>query len=491
MTQNIVQARTLRSELAPHWGRMASFQWGTVVAVHFGTPITADSGPSNLPLSIVGPNLAVPSPVTGFGQAFQSVNGGYLVGPPGSANASGAVTGSAFTAECRWTPAPITGNNQIIMGRSPGSASEWSVFMAASQSNLTVNWYDSSGTLHQLSGATALVAGTSYAVALSWDGSVVRLFVNGNLDAQLAVGTAKAPSTGVALQIGGSTTGGSPSGQVIDEIRISNSARYTATYTPATSPFTSDGNTGVLYHLDVTPPTVDVQLDGSTTTTTGLRYLGDYFPFVGDSVVIGRMQGPAQTARFVLNRLAQNPNRGGPPQLIDKIGPLSAAQASVSFPNLLSAIPQNFSNLEIRQHASNNYGGAAGLTTGLRFNGDSGANYDYFAYQAHTSSGASVLATLGEAIGASYILSPSSESIASTYPASDSTIRILNYSGYGYKHVKGEESHLDAPSAGNFYSGNYSGLWIGPTPVTQITLLCNAGITYLFTPGSTWWLYGY
>lgn len=57
-------------------------------------------------------------------------------------------------------------------------------------------------------------------------------------------------------------------------------------------------------HATSSPPTVDVYLDGSSSLTTGLRYLTSYAPVVSDVVMIGRMQGRARTARVVLGTLA-------------------------------------------------------------------------------------------------------------------------------------------------------------------------------------------
>jgi hypothetical protein len=48
-----------------------------------------------------------------------------------------------------------------------------------------------------------------------------------------------------------STGGGSFNGY-LDEVRISNIARYTAAFTPSTTPFQSDANTVLLLHMDGT-----------------------------------------------------------------------------------------------------------------------------------------------------------------------------------------------------------------------------------------------
>ena len=56
--------------------------------------------------------------------------------------------------------------------------------------------------------------------------------------------------------------------------------------------------------VHTSPNTVDVEMDGSTYSTPGLRYLKSYSPTVGDVVLVARMQGPSRTARVVLGALA-------------------------------------------------------------------------------------------------------------------------------------------------------------------------------------------
>lgn len=56
--------------------------------------------------------------------------------------------------------------------------------------------------------------------------------------------------------------------------------------------------------VHTSPHTVDVEMDGSSYTTPGLRYLSSYSPTVGDVVLVARMQGPSRTARVVLGKLA-------------------------------------------------------------------------------------------------------------------------------------------------------------------------------------------
>jgi hypothetical protein len=63
----------------------------------------------------------------------------------------------------------------------------------------------------------------------------------------------------VPVTIGGMSTGSGSFNGYLDEVRISNIARYTAAFTPSTTPFQSDANTVLLLHMDGT--------DASTTFT--------------------------------------------------------------------------------------------------------------------------------------------------------------------------------------------------------------------------------
>ncbi len=67
---------------------------------------------------------------------------------------------------------------------------------------------------------------------------------------------------------------------------------------------------GSVTAIDSTNFTVSVQLDGAVTTagvaisTPNIRYLNAYTPTVGDTVLVGHMQGSCRTALFVIDKLA-------------------------------------------------------------------------------------------------------------------------------------------------------------------------------------------
>lgn len=105
---------------------------------------------------------------------------------------------------------------------------------------------------------TAFLADRWYHIALVYDGGAkkARLYFDGNL---LASGSETYTiATAGNLAIGYFTPSiGSNLMQSVDEVRISNSIRYTDSFTLATAPFICDAYTRALWHFD--------ELEGSTT----------------------------------------------------------------------------------------------------------------------------------------------------------------------------------------------------------------------------------
>ena len=88
---------------------------------------------------------------------------------------------------------------------------------------------------------------TNYDFALSWDGTTMRVFINGVLRASaVGIPVAAPPAARKMLIAGGSAAFNG----TIDQVRLSRIARYTSGYTPAASPFTPDADTLGLWHLD-------------------------------------------------------------------------------------------------------------------------------------------------------------------------------------------------------------------------------------------------
>ena len=95
---------------------------------------------------------------------------------------------------------------------------------------------------------------TWYHIAASRSGSSLRIFVNGTqqgstISNSLAFTSASSNHSG---RLGMFRTDASRYRGFIDDFRISNSARYTTTFTPSTTPFVNDSNTLLLMHADGT-----------------------------------------------------------------------------------------------------------------------------------------------------------------------------------------------------------------------------------------------
>lgn len=107
-----------------------------------------------------------------------------------------------------------------------------------------------------------------YHIAISRSGTSVKLFVNGlQVGATATNSTSASSSSQIAIGSGhyDLNFNGTFFGW-IKEIRYSNSARYTATFTPSTTQFTSDTNTKLLLHFDsvaTAPLSPSIKYNGS------------------------------------------------------------------------------------------------------------------------------------------------------------------------------------------------------------------------------------
>lgn len=105
-------------------------------------------------------------------------------------------------------------------------------------------------------------------IETSWDGSTVRLFIDGVLQSSPpALSGGNTGNPGVAPVIGNQPGGGQSWQGVISCTRISNTARHTASYTVPTSPFTNNANVVGLYCF--TDSTGTVARDSSVNANNG------------------------------------------------------------------------------------------------------------------------------------------------------------------------------------------------------------------------------
>ena len=108
------------------------------------------------------------------------------------------------------------------------------------------------------SGTTDLSDNAWHHCAIVRDNGTLRIFVDGTQEATRASSTQDVDSSGV-FEIGRYNGGTRYFDGYLDEIRISNVARYTGSFTPTTSAFTKDDNTRLLIHSNSS--------DGNTTFT--------------------------------------------------------------------------------------------------------------------------------------------------------------------------------------------------------------------------------
>jgi hypothetical protein len=133
----------------------------------------------------------------------------------------------------------------------------------------------------------------------------IRLFLDGSevtYGTQTAMTGSYAGDTGVNLYIGGSDGEGAFPGK-IDEVRISNIARYTSNFTPQTAPFIRDEHTKLLYHFDengVDPRNTGKAIDDSGNanhgTITGAKYVGGLVGIDGPQTLSG-VEGSVETGK--------------------------------------------------------------------------------------------------------------------------------------------------------------------------------------------------
>ena len=104
--------------------------------------------------------------------------------------------------------------------------------------------------------STGYSTNTWYHFAISRDGDNLRLFIDGALEAT-TTGISGATMHQDEFWIGGLNGQAFWTSGNIDEFRISNNARYTAAFTPETTPFQNDANTLLLLHMDGTDGDTD------------------------------------------------------------------------------------------------------------------------------------------------------------------------------------------------------------------------------------------
>lgn len=203
-------------------------------------------GRSQIGISALG-NAQIDTAQSKFGgsSALFDGTGDYLIINPyfdlGSSN---------YTMEA-WIRTTVQ-NERIILAKYASAypnGFDWTFNLSAS-GKIIFQWYD--GAFKFVTGATTISTNTWHHVAVVRNGSSLKLYLNGTEDGS---GTATDIRPGLSTIWVGAYQDSTPTASWnghLDEIRVSNTARYTTTFTPATTPFQNDSNTLLLMHMDGT-----------------------------------------------------------------------------------------------------------------------------------------------------------------------------------------------------------------------------------------------
>lgn len=158
--------------------------------------------------------------------------------------------GQDFTVEA-WIRLDSTDAGGLLARHRGVGTSGWEWWLSTGPSSFMFGFYDQNGAWYEITGSELSEIGNGWHhVAAVKDGSYLRLFVDGSIDASM-VATPGTSAPVVELVIGGAP--GEPRGRlsasILDDLRISASARYTTSF-EVSPELTSDATTRILLTLD-------------------------------------------------------------------------------------------------------------------------------------------------------------------------------------------------------------------------------------------------
>jgi len=184
-------------------------------------------------------------------------------------------TSSTATVECFVRHSDSIGGDRVYVSATEGAYSNSWYFRAVNGGEVNFTAWDNGATTHSVrTGAGVVSQNTWHHVALVKNGTNFKIFIDGTDETDSGGTDTSTNSSEIAeLRIGDNGSGQLMVGY-IDEIRISDTARYTSNFTPTGSAFTRDSNTKLLMHMDgVNNSTqlfdhagMDVNSDGSITS---------------------------------------------------------------------------------------------------------------------------------------------------------------------------------------------------------------------------------
>ncbi|OAN45777.1 hypothetical protein A6A03_14205, partial [Chloroflexus islandicus] len=220
---------------------------------------TATAGPSPTPTATNTPSPTAtatntPVPISNFALSFVSNDSARGAAIPGL-NAS-------HTLEFWFRPS-ATGQTGVIAASDATGNTGWALEL---ENNRVVWWVlRTNGQWVSAAHPTTLTANTWHHIAVTYDAAgTARVFVNGAPSTAVTVGTITA---GPDFVLGGVPGYGFIAGQ-IDELRVSNTIRYTAAFTPPSAAFATDANTVALFSFNEGSGQVTTDRSGNNRTLT-------------------------------------------------------------------------------------------------------------------------------------------------------------------------------------------------------------------------------
>lgn len=237
---------------SPLGGLGSDYEW----TVNIPSGFLTDSSGNGYTLTENGTVAKAVSATDGYGfeAEFDGNNSNYL-----SRN------GNAFDFDAN---DPFTVEAWVNLGGVAGSImSRWGSSFAQQQWHLRSTGTSLQVQVKQINTATigpsksGLTAGRHH-VALVHSGTQIKIFVDGVGSSAQNVFQGIQSVVGEDFRIGYTPAGGnSPADGTIDELRVSNSARYWSDFTPPTEPFETDANTIALYHFGVNQPGLECRIE--------------------------------------------------------------------------------------------------------------------------------------------------------------------------------------------------------------------------------------
>lgn len=179
-----------------------------------------------------------------------------------------------FTIEFWYRPNAKSQSYPIVLTNKNGFSAGNIVFHDRHDSyntKLTVWIYNLSNSVPQFTATTSTVNGTWYHIALSRSGTSLKFFVNGTQEGS-TVTTSANLDTGATTEPYYISYPGSSSefNGWVDEVRVSNTARYTGNFTVATTPFVNDNSTLLLLHMNGTDASTYFEDDNGVRRSIGI-----------------------------------------------------------------------------------------------------------------------------------------------------------------------------------------------------------------------------